>query len=71
MLLFRSEEHAERWRKRWNQPRGGSMDMETATKLAYDWYHDRLDPNGRRKNAEEAKRIFDDLGLTDEFWSLA
>jgi hypothetical protein len=71
MLLFRSEEHVDRWCKQWRQPRGGSMDLETAAKLAYDWYHDRLDPNGRRKNAAEAEAIFANLGLTGEFWSLA
>lgn len=47
------------------------MEMSTATRLAYDWYHDRLDPNGRRKNAAEAAKIFADLGLTGEFWNLS
>ena len=70
MLLFRSEEHVERWRAQWSQPSGGSMDIETCALLAYDWYHDRLDPNGRRKNVAEAAAIFANLGLTDTFWSL-
>jgi hypothetical protein len=70
MLLFRSEEHVERWRAQWTQPRGGSMDLDTAAKLAYDWYHDRLDPNGRRKSPVEAAKIFADLGLDGDFWSL-
>lgn len=46
------------------------MDIETCALLAYDWYHDRLDPNGRRKSAEEAEGIFARLGLTGSFWSL-
>ncbi|MEA2554305.1 MAG: hypothetical protein QOJ65_2481 [Fimbriimonadaceae bacterium] len=71
MLLFWSEEHVERWCKQWNRPRGGIMPTETCVKLAYDWYSDRLDPDGRRKTPEEAKAIFDGLGLKDEFWSLA
>jgi len=70
MLLFRSEDHIERWREQWGeQPRGGTMSLETCAKLAYDWYHDRLNPDGRRKTPDEAKRIFDELGLTGEFWS--
>ena len=71
MLLFRSEEHLVRWREQWHQPLGGTMSLDTCGKLAYDWYHDRLHPNGRRKTPEEAKRIFDVLGLTGEFWSLS
>jgi hypothetical protein len=46
------------------------MSLETCAQLAYDWYHDRLDPNGRRKNAEEANGIFANLGLTGDFWAL-
>ena len=46
------------------------MSLETSAYLAYDWYHDRLDPNGRRKNAEEAAKIFGDLGLVGDFWRL-
>lgn len=70
MLLFRSEGHVERWCEQWHQPHGGSMSLKTATELAYDWYHDRLEPEGRRKTVEEAEAIFANLGLTSEFWSL-
>ena len=70
MLLFRSEEHIDRWREQWHQPRGCTMSLDTCAKLAYDWYHDRLDPNGRRKTPEEAATIFSDLELTGDFWSL-
>jgi len=70
MLLFRSEEHVDRWCAQWHQPKGGLMSLDTCTKLAFDWYHDRLDPNGRRKTPEEAKAIFTNLGLTDPFWKL-
>lgn len=70
MLLFRSEEHVERWRAQWSQPKGGLMNIETCALLAYDWYHDRLDPDGRRKSPEEAAQIFQGLGLVGDFWSL-
>jgi len=70
MLLFRSEEHIELWCEQWHQSRGGTMSLDTCAKLAFDWYHDRLNPNGRRKTPEEAKGIFDALGLSGAFWSL-
>ena len=46
------------------------MNLETCAKLAHDWYADRLDPNGRRKTADEAAAIFAALGLAGEFWAL-
>jgi hypothetical protein len=70
MLLFWSEEHIDRWCKQWSKPRGGTMSIATCAVLAFEWYKDRLHPDGRRKSADEAKAIFDDLGLTGEFWSL-
>ena len=47
------------------------MSIETCARLAYEWYKDRLSPDGRRKTPEEAKEIFDNLGLVDDFWSLS
>jgi len=70
MLLFWSDEHIDRWCKQWNKPRGGTMSVDTCAKLAYDWYKDRLDPDGRRKTPDEAKAIFASLGLTNDFWNL-
>ena len=47
------------------------MTIEQCAKLAYEWYKDRLDPEGRRKTPEEAKAIFGSLGLIGEFWNLS
>ncbi len=47
------------------------MSLEICARLAYEWYKDRLRPEGRRKTPEEAQAIFDSLGLTGDFWSLA
>jgi len=70
MLLFRSEEHRDRWR----EPRGlgadGTMPLATMWELAHAWYHDRLDPAWRRKTADEAEALFTQLGLTGQFWRL-
>jgi hypothetical protein len=70
MLLFWSEEHIDRWCKQWNKPHGGTMSIEACARLAYEWYGDRLDPEGRRKTPEEARAIFESLDLIGDFWSL-
>jgi len=70
MLLFRSEEHAERWRERTKPPASAILKIEEATALARAWYKDKLDPDWRRFTTEEAETIFDDLGLDPEFWQL-
>jgi hypothetical protein len=50
MLLFRSEEHIDRWCAMWGQPRGGTLSLEQGWKLANAWYgDDRRDPDWRRK----------------------
>jgi hypothetical protein len=70
MLLFRSEEHVDRWCKQWNRPRGGTMSLAQGWMLAQLWYGDRLDPDWRVKSAEEAQAAFSQVGLTADFWQL-
>jgi hypothetical protein len=38
--------------------------------LARVWYGDRLSKQWRRKTAQEAEAIFEELGLTTAFWKL-
>src|SRR5438067_496243 len=38
MLLFRSEEHIDRWCEMWGQPRGGTLSLDQGWKLATAWY---------------------------------
>jgi hypothetical protein len=70
MLLFRSEEHRDGWRR----PRGlkadGTMPLATMWQLAHAWYHDRFDPAWRRKPAGETQVLFSGLGLNGDFWKL-
>lgn len=67
MLLFRSEEHIERW----SGPRGAVLSMETAWRLAQAWFRaDRRDPNWRRRTPDEIREVFTSLGLTGDFWRL-
>jgi hypothetical protein len=71
MLLFRSEEHVDRWCGRWGQARGALLTLEQAWGLAAAWYtEDRRDPSWRRKTLDEIEPLFAGLGLTSEFWGL-
>ena len=66
MLLFSSEEHLERSGK----PKGASMTPEQMWRLADTWYHDRDDPDWRRRSTDEAEEVFAEIGLKGDFWSL-
>jgi antibiotic biosynthesis monooxygenase (ABM) superfamily enzyme len=81
MLLFRSEEHLDRWlqsplRAAWGEGRGEGLrgallSLETAWKLAKAWFDvDRRLPEWRRRTADEIRELFDNLGLTGDFWRL-
>jgi hypothetical protein len=71
MLLFRSEEHIDRWTAIWRQPRGGTLSLEQIWGLAQAWYAwDRRDPAWRRRTPSEAQALFTSLGLEGDFWSL-
>lgn len=52
------------------QPRGGLLTAEQLWDLARTWYSNRLDPDWRRRTAEEAQAVFDRIGLTGPFWDL-
>ena len=70
MLLFRSEEHVDRWCRRWSQTRGEIFSLDQQWRLAQAWYGDRLSLNWRRKTEEEVEEIFADLGFSSRFWEL-
>ena len=70
MLLFRSEEHRDRWCAFRGLLRGGTMSPEQCWQLAHAWYADKLHPDWRRKSLEEAEVALNSIGLTEPFWSL-
>jgi hypothetical protein len=70
MLLFRDEEHVDRWSGMRAQPRGGLLTPEQLWELARVWYENRLAPEWRRRTADEAQAVFEDIGLTGPFWNL-
>jgi hypothetical protein len=70
MLLFRSEEHVDRWTGQRGVPKGVVFDIGQLWKLAEAWYRDRMSPDYRRRTPEEAEALFASLGLTGDFWKL-
>jgi hypothetical protein len=71
MLLFRSEQHVDRWCKQWNRSRGGTLSLQQGWKLAQLWYGDRLRPDWRPKTVHEAESVFAEVGLKGKFWKLS
>jgi hypothetical protein len=70
MLLFRGEEHIERWRRQWGQARGGVLAIPQAWELARVWYGSKLSPEWRRPTVEEAEPLLARIGLVGDFWRL-
>ena len=70
MLLFRSEQHVDRWCKQWRVPRGGILSLEQGWRLSQLWYGDRLSPDWQPMSAEQAQAVLSEVGLTGEFWAL-
>lgn len=68
MLLFRSEEHVERWCRRRGLPRRPLVSLDQLWELAQAWYGSRLTPEARRPMGAEIRQIFDRIGLSDPFW---
>jgi len=70
MLLFRSEEHVEKWLAQRGLQRGAIFSLKQCWQMAHLWYHDRLSPNYSRRTAAEAEAAFESIGLTGAFWRL-
>ena len=70
MLLFRSEEHVDRWLRSKRLKKGALLSLEQQWQLASTWYRGRLAREWRRRTPEEAQRIFEDVGLQGDFWRL-
>ncbi|MGH2556307.1 MAG: hypothetical protein ACRDHO_11390 [Actinomycetota bacterium] len=70
MLLFRSEEHVDRWCADRGLLRGGILTLVQLWELATAWYANRIAPDWRRGTAEEAEAVFAEIGLTGPFWRL-
>jgi hypothetical protein len=70
MLLFRSEEHLERWLESPAHPRGETMTLQQQWELAKRWFAGRHLREWRKRDAAQAEDVFRSVGLTSNFWSL-
>lgn len=70
MLLFRGDEHIDRWCAARGVPRGGTMTIDQAWHLAYEWYRNKIKSDWRRHTLDEAEALFAATGLDGEFWRL-
>jgi hypothetical protein len=64
VLLFRGEEHIDRWCQIRDINRGATLTPEQGWQLAYGWYKDKLRPEWRRHTLEEAEALLASIGLT-------
>ena len=70
MLLFRSEEHVDRWCATRDLERGAIVTPEQGWRLARAWYRNKVRPDWRRHTLEEAEAALDEIGLTGAAWNL-
>jgi hypothetical protein len=68
MNLFRSEEHIVRWLG--DREPGTTLSVTTLSRLAHDWWSDRLAPEWKPRTRDQNQAILDRLGLTGSFWRL-
>jgi hypothetical protein len=68
MLLFRSEDHVDRWLA--GRKPGATISITKLAELAEAWWGDRLAPDWRPHTRLENQAILTRLGLTDPFWNL-
>jgi hypothetical protein len=68
MLFFRSEDALDEWcstRKHFRRP---TATLPQLWQMAVAWYANRLSAEAHRPDANEIRRIFARIGLTDPFW---
>jgi hypothetical protein len=67
MLFFRGEEDIDMWRTQWSQPRGATLTIDQAWKLAVAWYANKMNPNWCRATLDETEALVANLGRTGPF----
>jgi hypothetical protein len=68
MLLFRDEEHVDRWCRARELPRGALLTPEQGWRLAHGWFKDKLKPEWRRHTGAETEALLAEVGLRGDFW---
>jgi hypothetical protein len=70
MLLFENEQHIDRWCQQHRIPKGDVQSITKIWEFAKVWYGNHLNPDWKKWTAEEAQRIFEQFGLTDDIWKI-
>ena len=70
MLLFRSEEHVNRWCSSWGFPQGATLSPMQTWQLAHAWYRNKVRPDWRRHTLAETEAMMAEIGLTGPEWNL-
>ena len=68
MLLFRSEEHVDRWCRVRGLSKQPLVSLDQLWRLAVAWYGNRLTVESRRPMGDEVQEIFQEIGLAGPFW---
>ena len=68
MLIFRSEDHGERWLA--GRAPGATISIAKLSELSNAWWGNRLAPDWQPRARAESQAILDRLGLTGPFWNL-
>jgi carboxypeptidase C (cathepsin A) len=69
MLLFRDEEHVDRWCAMRELPRGATITPEQTWRLAEGWYKNKVKSDWRRHTLEETAELLGSSGLTAAIWN--
>ena len=70
MLLFRDEEHVDRWCAMRDLTRGAVITTEQTWRLAHGWYRNKVRADWRRHTLEETEAMLGSIGLSGAFWNL-
>jgi hypothetical protein len=61
----------DRWCTARGELRGAIVDLETIWKLSRPWYVDRLDHDWRPKTPQRIRELFENAGLSGDFWDVS
>lgn len=71
VLPFHSAADVADWCVRYGVPMGQAVPLEQTARLARRWYGTHANPDWHKWSVVEAQAIFEECGLTGEFWRLA
>ena len=70
MLFFRSEELLNEWLASKPAARGAVLSIAQLWALSQRWYYNRMALEYHGRTMDEVQEIFNEVGLTSEFWQL-